>query len=68
MELATAGLAEFLVESTPSCPGGAALPAESGVLVGTVKYLGPEDREQLTVESISTEAVTTSEIEGKILD
>jgi Fic family protein len=39
-----------------------------GVLVGTVKHLAQEDREQLTVESMSTEAVTTSEIEGEILD
>ena len=39
-----------------------------GVLVGTVKHLPEEDREQLTVEAMSTEAVTTSEIEGEILD
>jgi len=39
-----------------------------GVLVGTVKHLADEDREQLTVEAMSTEAITTSEIEGEILD
>ena len=39
-----------------------------GVLVGTVKHLPEEDRQQLTVEAMSTEAVTTSEIEGEILD
>ncbi len=39
-----------------------------GVLVGTVKHLGREDRDQLTIEAMSTEAVTTSEIEGEILD
>jgi Fic family protein len=39
-----------------------------GVLVGTVKHLPEEDREQLTVEAMSSEAVTTSEIEGEILD
>src|ERR1700734_3868729 len=39
-----------------------------GVLVGTVKHLGNEERNQLTVESMSTEALTTSEIEGEILD
>jgi Fic family protein len=39
-----------------------------GVLVGMVKHLGDEDRDQLTVEAMSTEAVTTSEIEGEILD
>jgi Fic family protein len=33
-----------------------------------VKHLAEEDREQLTVEAMSTEAVTTSEIEGEILD
>jgi Fic family protein len=39
-----------------------------GKLAGTVKHLGEEEREQLTVDSMSTEAVTTSEIEGEILD
>src|SRR6476660_3378399 len=41
---------------------------EAGVFVGTVKHLGKDDREQLTVEAMSTEALTTSEIEGEILD
>jgi Fic family protein len=41
---------------------------ETGVMVGAVKHLGQEDREQLTVEALSTEALTTSEIEGEILD
>jgi Fic family protein len=39
-----------------------------GVLIGTVKHLGEDDRNQLTVEAMSAEAVTTSEIEGQILD
>jgi Fic family protein len=39
-----------------------------GVFVGAVKHLGEEDRNVLTVETMSTEAVTTSEIEGEILD
>lgn len=39
-----------------------------GMLAGTIKHLGDEEREQLAVESMSTEAVTTSEIEGEILD
>ena len=39
-----------------------------GVLLGTVKHLGEEERSQLTVEAMSTEALTTSEIEGEILD
>ena len=41
---------------------------EAGEYAGTIKHLGAEDREQLTVEVMSTEAVTTSEIEGEILD
>ena len=41
---------------------------EAGEYAGTAKHLGAKDREQLTVEAMSTEAVTTSEIEGEILD
>ena len=41
---------------------------ESGVFNGVIKHLDPADREQITVEAISTEAVTTSEIEGGVLD
>jgi Fic family protein len=41
---------------------------ETGVFVAAVKHLAPEDRERLTVEAMSTEALATSEIEGEILD
>ena len=40
----------------------------SGVFLGAIKHLGGDDRNQLTVEAMSTEALTTSEIEGEILD
>jgi len=40
----------------------------AGVFVGTVKHLGHEDTEELKVDAMSTEAVTTSAIEGEILD
>src|SRR5258706_7105677 len=40
----------------------------AGVFAGAFKHLPQSDQEQLTVETISTEAVTTSEIEGEILD
>jgi Fic family protein len=40
----------------------------AGVFAGTVKHLGSADQDQLTVETISAEAVTTSEIEGEILN
>src|SRR5450755_4655986 len=39
-----------------------------GLLFGAVKHLGREECSQLTIEAISTEALTTSEIEGEILD
>src|ERR1039458_4739689 len=39
-----------------------------GVFVGTVSHLGVADTDQLTVDALSVEAVTTSEVEGEILD
>jgi Fic family protein len=39
-----------------------------GILVGTVKHLLDEESDQLTVEAMTSEAVTTSEIEGEFLD
>lgn len=39
-----------------------------GVVTGITRHLSKEDRDQLAVEVLSTEAVTTSEIEGEILD
>jgi Fic family protein len=40
----------------------------AGAFAGTVKHLAQADRERLTVEAMSAEAVTTSEIEGEMLD
>src|SRR3984885_13531528 len=40
----------------------------AGTLIGAVKHLDGDEREQIIIEAISTEAVTTSEIEGEILD
>lgn len=40
----------------------------SGVFLGAIKHLGDDERNQLTVDAMSSEAVTTSEIEGEILD
>ena len=39
-----------------------------GVFLGTVSHLGNSDREQVTAEALSVEAVSSSEIEGEILD
>lgn len=40
----------------------------TGVFAGAIKHLSTSDRQELTVEAISAEALTTSEIEGEILD
>jgi len=40
----------------------------AGVLIGAARHLGEDDRNHLTVEGMSREALTTSEIEGEILD
>jgi len=39
-----------------------------GMLAGTVKHVKVDERDELIVEAMSTEAVTTSEIEGEVLD
>jgi Fic family protein len=41
---------------------------QAGEFAGLIQHLGAAEREQLTVEAMSTEAVTTSTIEGEILD
>ncbi len=40
----------------------------SGLVFGVYKHLGDQDRETLTIELISDEALKTSEIEGEILN
>ncbi len=40
----------------------------AGVLLGSVQHLAESDVERLTVASMSTEAVTTSAIEGEVFD
>jgi Fic family protein len=39
-----------------------------GQFLGTVKHMASEDRDQIAVEAMSNEAITTSEIEGELLD
>jgi Fic family protein len=41
---------------------------KAGAYVGLVQHLDQADREQVTIEAMSTEALTTSEIEGEMLD
>src|SRR5580704_18465876 len=40
----------------------------AGVVIGTVKHLGEDEHNQLIVEAMSGEALTTSQIEGEILN
>jgi Fic family protein len=40
----------------------------AGVVIGAAKHLGEEGRNQLIVESMSGESLTTAEIEGEILN
>lgn len=39
-----------------------------GEFAGTFKHLHSDDKDQIVIEALSTEALTTSEIEGEILD
>ncbi len=59
---------DFTWDNAPLKKAEEAFLVGGGVFAGTVKHLGEMDREQLTIEAISTEALTTSEIEGEILD
>src|SRR5206468_10626410 len=40
----------------------------TGVVIGSVKHVGEQDYKQLLVELMSSEAVTTSKIEGEVLN
>ena len=59
---------EFSWDSTRLGRAEQAFLVESGVAEGTFRHLAGSDRERITVESITAEALTTSEIEGEILD
>lgn len=41
---------------------------QSGVVIGSVKHLGDDDRASLTIDLMTGEALKTSEIEGEILN
>lgn len=41
---------------------------QAGVLLGVVKHVDETEREQLTIAAMSEEAMTTSEIEGEMLE
>jgi Fic family protein len=58
----------FLWDRVPLEAAEKHLLVSGGVFLGTLRHLGSEERGQLAVEAMSTEAVTTSGIEGEILD
>jgi Fic family protein len=41
---------------------------QSGILIGSVKHLGHDDRDILTIDIMTGEALKTSEIEGELLN
>jgi Fic family protein len=41
---------------------------DGGRFAGTFTHLGTDDKDQMIIEALSTEALTTSEIEGEVLD
>ena len=41
---------------------------QAGVFMGAIRHVGKDDKQQLCVELISSEALNTSEIEGEILN
>ncbi len=43
-------------------------PLGSGVVIESIKHLGEQEHKQLLVELMSSEAVTTSKIEGEVLN
>ena len=68
MELAKPGWPDFRWDQARLEAAEKHFLVSGGVFVGTVRHLGREERDQLTIEAMSTEAVTTSAIEGEILD
>lgn len=41
---------------------------KSGVLIGSIKHLGDDDRASITIDIMASEALKTSEIEGELLN
>jgi Fic family protein len=59
---------EFRYESASLAARETAYLRSSGVVVGTTRHLPDDERFELIIELISTEALKTSEIEGDLLD
>ena len=59
---------QFTYDAAAIAPLEADFLRESGILMGAFRYLDADEKELLTVDLISTEALKTSEIEGEILN
>lgn len=59
---------EFRWDASRLAPAEERFKLGSGVLLGVVKHVDEAEREQLTIAAMSEEAMTTSEIEGEILE
>ncbi len=59
---------EFRYDSSALSESESRFLRQSGMLQGTLKHIGEDDKMRLTVDLMSTEAINTSEIEGEILN
>jgi Fic family protein len=62
------GWPHFTYDGTALAETEAQLLHQAGMQIGAVKHLAEEEKTRLTIDLISNEAVTTSEIEGEILN
>ena len=62
------GWPRFTCHGTVLAKAEAQLLHRSGMQIGAVKHLAAEEKTRLTIDLISNEAVTTSEIEGEVLN
>ncbi len=59
---------EFRFDSSALEPLEAQFLRQSGEFVGAIRHVGDDDKQQLTIQLLSDEALNTSEIEGEILN
>ena len=59
---------QFTYDAEAMAPLEADFLRESGIFIGAFRHLDADEKDLLTVDLISTEALKTSEIEGEILN
>lgn len=62
------GWPRFIYDKTVLAEFEARLLHQSGILSGTLKHINEDDKEKLTIDLISNEALKTSAIEGEVLN